>query len=594
MTMTSTATRASLLFALIALVPRRTAATDTPRWGIATLTFHGPVDTPARNAFEIELSATFRLKGAARHGDLIAHGYYDGGAIYRVKFSPPHEGVWEWSTNSSEAALAGLTGSVRAVAATSHGPVISRGFGLQSADGSPHVSVGTTSYQWASEPFARQRETLATLRQGPFNKIRMTIFPKWYVYNHANPVEAGTPYQVLPGSLAANASAWGCVGAKCPSLAGSFDLRRFNVSFWQNYEALVSRLRDQGIVADVILFHPYDNGHWGFDCNGGRDADKYDTALDRFYLRYAAARLAAYSNVWWSMANEWSFCACKSKGINSTHLESPSPIWDTLFETLAAHDPYGRQKSIHNGNLLYNHSRPWITHVSLQGLEGKTAELRAKYGKPVIWDEVQYEGDIPQGWGALSGEEMADRFYWGASLGVHVGHSETILWPNVSSDDAQPLWWAKGGKLRGASPARIAFFRDVWKGGLAEFGIDFGALEPSALKRGHDDYANVLTSKDGNFLFVHFLRIGTWEIPLKRRQHERRRADDAADDARDADGRDARSRGGPPGACWKVAALDYWREESGWSNHTIPASSQSARIEVTRLPANVIVAYVGT
>ena len=32
---------------------------------------------------------------------------------------------------------------------------------------------------------------------------------------------------------------------------------------------------------------------------GGRDAARYDTASDKVYLRYAAARLAAYSNVWW-------------------------------------------------------------------------------------------------------------------------------------------------------------------------------------------------------------------------------------------------------------------------------------------------------
>ena len=27
--------------------------------------------------------------------------------------------------------------------------------------------------------------------------------------------------------------------------------------------------------------------------------------------------------------------------------------------------------------------------------------VETRYGKPVIWDEVQYEGDIPEGWGAL-------------------------------------------------------------------------------------------------------------------------------------------------------------------------------------------------
>lgn len=77
-----------------------------------------------------------------------------------------------------------------------------------------------------------------------------------YSYNHANPVETGTPYEIIPGSVAANQTAWNCVGSDCPSTAGSFDLRRFNVSYWQNYERLVRSLQDMNIIADVIVFHP--------------------------------------------------------------------------------------------------------------------------------------------------------------------------------------------------------------------------------------------------------------------------------------------------------------------------------------------------
>ena len=47
---------------------------------------------------------------------------------------------------------------------------------------------------------------------------------------------------------------------------------------------------------------------------GGRDPRTYDTKHDDFYLQYLAARLSAYKNVWWAMANEWSFCGCKSYG----------------------------------------------------------------------------------------------------------------------------------------------------------------------------------------------------------------------------------------------------------------------------------------
>jgi len=56
-----------------------------------------------------------------------------------------------------------------------------------------------------------------------------------------------------------------------------------------------SKLRDLGIQADLILFHPYD--HWGYALMGAE--------ADERYLRYTVARLAAYRNVWWSVANAW-------------------------------------------------------------------------------------------------------------------------------------------------------------------------------------------------------------------------------------------------------------------------------------------------
>ena len=59
-------------------------------------------------------------------------------------------------------------------------------------------------------------------------------------------------------------SSWGCVGTGKPCSKrqqGSFDLRRFNVSFFQNCERLLHGLNDINVVEDVIVFHPYDNGH---------------------------------------------------------------------------------------------------------------------------------------------------------------------------------------------------------------------------------------------------------------------------------------------------------------------------------------------
>ena len=73
--------------------------------------------------------------------------------------------------------------------------------------------------------------------------------------------------------------------------------------------------------------------------------------------------------------------------------------------------------------------------------------------KPVVFDEIKYEGDIPLRWGNLSAEEMTHRFWECIIAGGSPGHGECYL----SDDDV--LWWSKGGVLKGESPARIAFLR---------------------------------------------------------------------------------------------------------------------------------------
>ena len=100
-----------------------------------------------------------------------------------------------------------------------------------------------------------------------------------------------------------------------------------------------------GIEADVILLHPYDYGHWGFD--------RMDSASDDRYLEYVVARLAAYRNVWWSMANEWSLMKKKT-----------AADWDRFFQIVQANDPYD-----HLITTSYAHARQWPVDVWDAGME---------------------------------------------------------------------------------------------------------------------------------------------------------------------------------------------------------------------------------
>ena len=154
-----------------------------------------------------------------------------------------------------------------------------------------------------------------------------------------------------------------------------------------------------GIEADLILFHTYDR--WDFE--------NMDAASDDRYIRYAVARLAAFRNVWWSLANEYDFMPAKEES-----------DWDRFFQIIRDHDPYQRLRGIHNGRRWYDHSKPWVTHVSIQTSNmAHGIRYRSQYKKPVIYDECRYEGDIPQGWGNISAQQMVQHFWAGTVSGCY-------------------------------------------------------------------------------------------------------------------------------------------------------------------------------
>jgi hypothetical protein len=193
------------------------------------------------------------------------------------------------------------------------------------------------------------------------------------------------------------------------------------------------------------------------------------------------------------MANEFDFMK-----------EKKESDWDRFFRIVQESDPYGRLRSIHNGRILYDHNKRWVTHASIQNGSavadfGRALLYRDVYRKPVVFDEVKYEGDIEQRWGNLPAEEMVHRFWQGAVAGTYVGHGETYRHPQ------DILWWAKGGVLHGQSPARIAFLKKVLEAGPRE------GLEP--IDKWQDERT---AGKAGEYYLIYFgrERPGEWAFEL--------------------------------------------------------------------------------
>ena len=55
------------------------------------------------------------------------------------------------------------------------------------------------------------------------------------------------------------------------------------------------------------------------------------------------------------------------------------------------------------------------------------AHIKLKYAPANRLGRSHVRGNIPSGWGALTGGQMADRYWWALSYGIYCGHGETIL-----------------------------------------------------------------------------------------------------------------------------------------------------------------------
>ncbi len=401
-------------------------STPVERWDYLELELKGPT---AGNPFtDVALHARF-TDGTTT---VETPGFYDGEGVYRIRFMPPRPGRWTYETFANRWELTGKLGEFTVTPASegNHGPVRVRAtYHFAHEDGTPFKPVGTTIYSWLDAPEDWQELTLRTLASSPFNKARMLVTPQQNRFRDTF-APPRWPYEGTPPR--------------------DWDLARFNPDFFRHHERRLLQLRALGIEADLILFHPYGKA-WGLDT--------LTPAQDERYLRYIVARFSALRNVWWSLANEHDFIRTKTDA-----------DWDRLFQIVRDADPYGHLRSIHNGKLIYNHTHPWVTHASIQHQAAPRTPAAAQlfrdvYRKPVVYDEVEYEGDFTARWGRLSPEEMVHRFWCGTVAGTYVSHGDIYKTPEKDA------WISFGGELGGTSAPRLAFLRRILEEGPRD-GLD--------------------------------------------------------------------------------------------------------------------------
>lgn len=393
-----------------------------------------PGKTEGNPFTDYEIRGTFCGKEEIKTVD----GFYDGNGVYRVRFMPSFEGKYKFNIEGdfSEEKYSGEF-LVEKPSEGNHGMVrVSNTYHFAYEDGTPYYSIGTTCYVWELQAEALQEKTLETLKNNAFNKIRFCIFPKHYDYNLGEPISY--PYEGTPMDSSVLTSENFKEYDGCPE-GNNFDYKRFNVKHFQHIDDSIKKLMDLGIQADLIVMHPYDR--WGFS--------EMSAECDDLYWKYLIARVGAFRNVWWSLANEYDLFPKKTIS-----------DWERYAKIICEKDSYSHLRSIHNCRPFYDYSRPWITHCSIQRQDlYKSSELvnewRERYKKPIVLDEIAYEGNIQHGWGNISGKEMTRRFWEAFCRGGYPGHGETFM----NKDNI--LWWSHGGELHGESPERIKFLKKI-------------------------------------------------------------------------------------------------------------------------------------
>lgn len=368
------------------------------------LQLQGP--EPEGSWAETDITAVFQCGDMSKS----VQGFYDGEGIYKVRFLPRYPGHYCWKVSGI---LSAEGEEECTISEKDHGMVQAAGTHFQYEDGTKYLPFGTTIYALAHQTEEIREQTMQSLAKAPFNKVRHCVFPKHYDYNHNDP-------ELYPFEKDEN---------------GKWDVHHPCLEFWKRFEGIIARLGEMDIQTDLILFHAYDR--WGFAF--------LDMEECRVYLDYVMRRLSAYPYIWWSMANEYDIM------FNHTVED-----WYAIEQMITEKDPYHHLLSNHNCLKLYDFSRPAVTHCSIQTIAlHKTEEWQQKYQKPVVFDECCYEGNLQHEWGNISGFEMVNRFWCACAKGAYATHGETFL------DDEDVLWWAKGGTLKGESPERIAFLKDI-------------------------------------------------------------------------------------------------------------------------------------
>jgi hypothetical protein len=403
----------------------------------------GNVASPAvKNPFiEASLTGFFSQEGSSE--GTSADGFCDStdGSVFRIRFMPSKAGVYKFHVTLKTGDVAeSYSGTFTASDQHRRGPLrVDPAYPwhfVWEGTGEHYFFSGTTAYWlmgWKDEHTIQYSiDRLAALK---VNRMRVDVAGRTFTF-YGEPAMNGPRWTVF-------LTPWPAQNAFDYSHPG-FDYSRFDVGYWQKYDRMLRYAREKNMVISLVLDMNDSGVH---PAAGGEDEHRF--------IRYAVARLSAYSNITWDLGDD----------LDAFRDEAWTHETGTLIEQW---DPYRHLATSHPIKTIHqDRASSWFGFTSYQdwsrsqhALMLESRKLQEKAGRiiPQTNEEYGYEDHYPD-W-AEAGSDSADvlrRTAWDIYMaGGYQTAGESVrrganIWPdtgggwmNGRGDDTQTMFIGYG------------------------------------------------------------------------------------------------------------------------------------------------------
>ena len=292
--------------------------------------------------------------------------FWDGGDVWRLRFSPDTVGVWRYRVQSADAGLASGQGLFECIPSSRHGsiePMAHYPHHFQYQNGEPFFWMGDTGWR-----------TFATCPEE--NLTRETVLhyidersAQGFSYIHVE----------LMGGLGQDGQ---------QNVMWDFHEETLNPAFFQEVDVRLQYMNAKNIICGIVLAWANGKESWSAFAS---------TEARRRYARYVVARYSAYE-VMFIASGEWDLSGRDTK-----------PWYLAIGQELMDTDPHNRMRAIHpcRGYTIREFSEePWLSFGDYQQAYEAPADREATapqrhalrsqllaskvYGKPVVNAEFAY------------------------------------------------------------------------------------------------------------------------------------------------------------------------------------------------------------